>query len=234
LFIDYHYLSLSFISSFSNLQTIILLYLDNCDSFKELQYVAFPKLQTLKIPYYCPNPMHVIKFLEVNGKNLEEFYINENNNVLNLSIAKLCPNLKKLFVIFNDGEIDILRDIFNSCQYLERVKIFCGESHLNEKEVLEVVVKSSPKNFYELKIINNSDSILVPEDLESFFVSWQDRIPSKLFSLTTIKDGFFRSLEMDENNMKIIKKYKNLGIIKKFETKDLNEEVEEEIDIFFN
>ena len=86
-------LLLSSISSFSNLQTMILSYFSNCDSFKELQYVAFPKLQTLKIPYRCPDPkyvMYVMKFLEVNGKNLEEFYTDESNNALNLSIAKFC------------------------------------------------------------------------------------------------------------------------------------------------
>src|SRR5581483_7842122 len=102
-------------------------------SFKELQYVVFPKLQTLKIPYECPDPKYVMKFLEVNGKNLEEFYTDENNNALNLSIAIFCPNLKKLFIVFNNGEIDILRDIFNSCQYLERIKIWCGERYLDEK-----------------------------------------------------------------------------------------------------
>src|SRR5581483_4240194 len=41
LFVDYDYLSLSFVSSFSNLQTIILSHWYNCDSFKELQYVVF-------------------------------------------------------------------------------------------------------------------------------------------------------------------------------------------------
>src|SRR5581483_3014488 len=172
---------------------------------------------------------YAMKFLEVNGKNLEEVYLQVSNNALNLSIAMLCPNLKKLFIVFNNGEIDILRDIFNSCQYLERIKIWCGECYLDEKEVLEVVAKNSPRNFHELKIYNYSDSVLLPEDLESFFVIWKNRKPSKSLSLTIIKDGYSDSLEMDEYNMEIIDKYKNLGIIKKFETKDLDEEENDEI-----
>src|SRR5690348_12602342 len=96
--------------------------------------------------------------------------------------------------------------------------------NLNEKEVLEVVAMNSPKNFHELKIHNYSTSVLLPDDLESFFVSWKDRIPSKSLSLIIIKDEFSHSLEMDENNMKIIEKYKNLGIIKNFETKNTYKE----------
>ena len=121
LFVDRDYLPLSFISTFSNLQKIVLSYSENtCNDFKELQYVAFPKLKILEIPEFCPDPMYMKKFLEVNGKNLEEICLRVNNE---LPIAKLCSNLKKLFVIFdNDDEINILRDIFNNCQYLESIK----------------------------------------------------------------------------------------------------------------
>ena len=48
-------------------------------------------------------------------------------------------------------------------------QIWCGKQYLDEKEVLEVVVKNSPKNFHEFKIFSDSDSLLLPEDLELFF-----------------------------------------------------------------
>src|SRR5438034_6241213 len=99
-----------------------------------------------------------MKFLENNGKNLKKFYTHENNNVLSLSIAKFCPNLKSLFVRFNDGEIDALKTIFISCQYLESIKIWCGKRHLAEKEVYETVTNYSSNNFCELKIHNRSNS----------------------------------------------------------------------------
>ena len=116
-----------------------------------------------------------------------------------------------------------MRDIFNGCQYLESIKIWCGGRCLDEKEILEVVAANSQKNFYELKIYNYSDSELLSEDLESFFVSWKDRIPRKSLSLIII-ENIYRSLEKDENNMKIIQKYKSLGVIKKFEIKDFEKE----------
>src|SRR5207253_1435051 len=71
---EHNYLPLSFIPSFSNLQEIALVFYDSIfyEDFKELQHVIFPKLKILNIPY-CPiaNLMHVLKFLENNGKNLE-------------------------------------------------------------------------------------------------------------------------------------------------------------------
>src|SRR5204862_6196496 len=92
-------LQLSFVTSFSNLQEINFSfhykhgrYFEN---FKELQYITFPKLQILKFYFECPQPEYVIKFLEINGKNLKEFYMHSD---LSLSIAEFCPNLKKLFV----------------------------------------------------------------------------------------------------------------------------------------
>ena len=49
-------------------------------------------------------------------------------------------------------------------------------------------------------------------------MSWKDRKPSKSLSLIIVEDGHSCSLTIDEDNMEIIEKYKNLGIIKKFET----------------
>jgi len=80
---------------------------------------------------------------------------------------------------------------------------------LNVKEVLEVVVSCSPKNFHELRICEQ----FLPEDLESFFVSWGKRLPQKQLTLDIITD-FFEPI--DEEVIEIIEK---LCIIKKFESK---------------
>ena len=96
-----------------------------------------------------------------------------------------------------------------------------------KKDVLEVVTMNSPKNFYELKIYSYLGSKLLPDDLESFFMSWKDRIPRKSFSLIIIQKWTSHSLKMYEDNMKIIQKYKNLGVIEKFETKDFEKEDDE-------
>ena len=65
----------------------------------------------------------------------------------------------------------VLKTIFDGCQYLEGIIIKCGVNYLNEKEVFETVVKHSPKNFYELKLYNAE---VVPENLESFLISWKN------------------------------------------------------------
>ena len=121
-----------------------------------------------------------------------------------------CPNLKKHFVIFDDGnKLDMMKTIFNSCQDLEGISI-------REKKELEIVAKYSPKNFYILQIHN--PLTLSPEDLESFFISWGNRKSKKSLSLIIVDNLIV------EENMGIIEKYKNLGVIKNFEIRRFSNE----------
>ncbi|RIA92326.1 hypothetical protein C1645_845918 [Glomus cerebriforme] len=217
-------LSLLFVASFTNLQEIEFSfhYDKNFEDFEKLQYVTFPKLQILNFPHQCPKPEYMIKFLEINGNNLETLNIGtyRMSDALDLSIVKYCPNIKEFSKIFNNNEIDALKIIFESCQYLESIKLWCGkEWYLNEKETLEIVAKYSQKHFYKLKIYNTINSELLPEDLESFFISWKNRPSKKLLTLIIIK-CFYSNYAVSEKNMEIIEKYKNLGIIKKFEVED--------------
>ena len=124
-----------------------------------------------------------------------------------MAIIKFCPNLKSLSTL--DCGIESLKIFFNSCKQLESIKIWCGKEHLDGKEVLEVVADHSPKNF---RICNSSE--WNSEDLESFFISWKNRESKKSLSLIIIKLNSYQSLEENEDNMEIIEKYINLGVIK--------------------
>jgi hypothetical protein len=213
-------LPFSFVSLFTNLQEFIFSFLGGThfEDFKMLQNVNYSKLHTLKIPYQCPRPEYVMKFLENNGKYLKKFHIDESNKALCLSIANFCTNLRSLFVLINSDELDILKTIFINCQYLESIKVWCGKgylgSYLSEKEIFETIISHSSNNFCELKIFNMSNSDVSSEDLESFFISWKNRTSKKLLSLIIIKDSYIINLDDYEDNMKIIKEYENLGIIK--------------------
>ncbi|GBC08971.1 hypothetical protein RclHR1_08510007 [Rhizophagus clarus] len=232
-------LSYSFVSSFTNLQEFIFSLMGgiNIENFNILRYVNFSKLQTLKIPYQCPNPEDIMKFLENNGKNLKKFYIEENYKELHLSIPILCPNLKSLFLLFYKNDLDSLKTILINCQYLESLKIWCGKGYSNEylpeKEVLEIVANHSSNNFCELKIHNLSNSEVSVDDLESFFLSWRNRIPKKLLSLITIKDNC-KCLDDYEENMEIIEKYENLGIVRFRTISYEGDEREEEVSYYYN
>ena len=105
------------------------------------------------------------------------------------------------------------------------IAIRCGEGFLNDKEVFETIAKHSPKNFYELELRQPN---LVPEDLEFFFISWNNRELKRSLSLIFYDD--YSPLSVKEENMKIIEKYKNLGIIK-FEDIEYNED--HSIDLYF-
>ena len=131
------------------------------------------------------------------------------DNSLNLVIAKFCPNLRKLSTGFKNTELETLKLVFNGCQYLESIKIWCGGEYLSEKDALESVVKYS-QNIYKLILhyLDYVESELLPEELESFFISWTNRVPQKLLSLIVVTDKCFENRFVRcEENKEIIKKY---------------------------
>ncbi|RIA81249.1 hypothetical protein C1645_837311 [Glomus cerebriforme] len=207
----------SLTTKFSNLRELVLSFInsDSFEYFKKLQYINFSQLQNLKLSHRHPKVEILIKFLENNGKNLKNFHICCQDNSLNLAIAKFCPNLRKIFTIFKKDELNSLKMIFDSCKYLESIEICCGDEYLNDKEVLEVISKYSPKNFYELKIyyVWAAQSEILPEELEKFFINWKDRVPQKSLSFIITKGPL---ANVKNENVEIIEKYKKLGIIKKF------------------
>ncbi|RIA92186.1 hypothetical protein C1645_820979 [Glomus cerebriforme] len=199
---------LSFISKFTNLKELVISfeYETFFITFKKIQYIIFPHLEILKFVLKCPKVEMIIKFLENNGKNLKEFHVNKHDKSLNLAIAKFCPNLKSLYTKFND-KLSTLKVILNNCQKLESIKISCG--HLEDKKLLEIIAKYSPKSFHELKLRNYE--ILDSEDLEHFLIVWRTRISQKSIS--------FIISSKNKKNKKLIEKYKKLGVIKKLEYK---------------
>ena len=199
---------ISFIAPFKNLQELVIPALSENFFRFELQYATFPYLQILKLPNGQPNTEDLMKFLEKNGKNLNELDI-DCDDKLKFSIVQFCPNLKKLSIIF---ETDTLKVIFNGCQDLESIMVHYDNRSLNEKELLEIVAKYSPKNFYELKIYNDSPTKLLSEDLESFLINWGNRIPRKSLTWIVYGEGY----GYNEGIITTIEKYKKLGIIRKF------------------
>ncbi|CAG8634527.1 12526_t:CDS:2 [Funneliformis caledonium] len=185
------YLPMSFMASFNNLKELVIRCssdggkVDSIGDFKELQYVTFPQLKILKFCYGHPHKVFLINFLENNGKNLEEFSVIEEDNFLKFIIAKFCPNLKKLFIIFEKDDLKGLKLIFKSCKQLESMKFWCSdkEHFLDKNEMLEVIIKYSPKNFYELKFYGIKYLNLLSKDLELFFIGWKNRVSQNLLSI---------------------------------------------------
>ncbi|GBB92252.1 hypothetical protein RclHR1_01990024 [Rhizophagus clarus] len=192
-------------------------------SFEKLKDVIFPNLQILKIRSIHPNDNILIKFLENSGRNLKELNIDGIDSSLSSSIAKFCPSLRKISSILTDDGLTTLKIIFDNCKYLESIEIWYDflSSQSSEKEILEVVTKHSQNNFFELKLYELTSELL-PEDLEYFLIGWKNRIPKKSINLIRIKNEILNNEILDTSNLKIIEKYKNLGIIKKFGTEIRN------------
>ncbi|RIA96290.1 hypothetical protein C1645_815608 [Glomus cerebriforme] len=202
---EVNYDSSSFITKFTNLQELDLsLEYENAEYFKELQYHTFPHLKSLH--FNCPKVEILINFLKINGKTLNNFYVDKYDESLYFAIAKYCPNLKSLDIVVCEGES--LKAIFTNCIQLESMYV---ELYYSGKELLEIVARYSPKNFHELNFTSYNTEIL-PDDYESFFTSWKDRVPLKSISFR-ISDVMSYS---DEENEEIMEKYKSLGVIKDF------------------
>ncbi|CAG8635639.1 13802_t:CDS:1 [Funneliformis mosseae] len=206
---DIDSVSFSFIALFENLQELFICSDRYISDFDKLQHVTFQNLRVLKIPNRQPKSEFFTKFLENNGQNLVELVLSDVNKSVKLSISRFCPNLKNLFVLFGKDETNLLKAILDSCQALESIKMWCGHDFLNEKEFLEVIASFSPKNFNELKLYNDTRE-LFREDMESFLLSWGNRIPHKPLKL------FVTTLELNEEIITTIEKYRKLGVIRKF------------------
>ncbi|GBC06216.1 hypothetical protein RclHR1_00670008 [Rhizophagus clarus] len=228
-------ISLSFIADLKNLQILQLSFQssENFEDFESLQYVILPQLQILKIQRAFPKYDLLIKFLENNGKNLKVFYLGDikgySDNSLNLAIIKFCPNLKKLSTGIKNGELETLKLIFNSCQLLESIKIWCGSTFLSEKDAFETVVKHSHQNFSKLILyyLYYVQPRLFPDELEEIFISWANRVPLKPLSLVIITDYFCKNtLNKYDDNMYIIKKYIRSGVIRNFKVTGFDDDDE--------
>jgi hypothetical protein len=226
---EYHYyadnISFSFIKNFINLQVLELENYDiTIDVFEKLSTFIFPHLKIFKIDVNNVNYNFAIKFLMNNGKNLRELsfceIMGENDNLLNLTIAKFCVNLKVLSIGFFYDELETFKIILNSCKYLETIKIWLDEADLlYEKVALETIANYSPENMNRIELLyfpRPYTKKLLPEELDSFFINWSKRVP--YFPITIIINRFHhtKSLDTEEENLNIIDKYIRSKVIKKF------------------
>ncbi len=211
---------LTFIKDFKNLKELDLSfnYINIFESFghlDDLQHFIFPHLKILNINFPTKVEDKVKKFLENNGKNLEELQISKNAS-LNLVIIRYCPKLKSLHTIIAFGLS--LKFIFKECKKLESIEILRHGTYLSGKKLLEIVAKHSPKNFHELKL-HDYYAELDSEDLESFFIEWKNRNPRKLLTLI-FEDICYKNDENNDNknkknygNEEVIEKYEKLGVV---------------------
>ncbi|CAB4395914.1 unnamed protein product [Rhizophagus irregularis] len=141
--------------------------------------------------YYIPSLSFIANF-----SNLQELK-------LSLGFKKCIVGFEKLqYVIFSQLQVLKIRNAIPSDGILikflenngknlkeiyicfESIKIWCGGEFLSEKQALETVVKYS-QNINELILLHVFifQFNLLPEELESFFVNWTNRVPQKSLSL---------------------------------------------------
>jgi hypothetical protein len=196
-------LPLSFIAKFANLRDLVLSFSVHIQDFDLLRHVTFPRLRTLKVNHDHPTHGHLIKFLENNGQEFKRDLSSEHQQLIKLDHSQVLSQIETLCTIFLHGEMETLKVIFDHCQQLESVKVWCCKYYfLNEPDLLQLVASHSPKMFRELKLYYayEANSEVSPNDLDSFFKSWANRIPRKSFSLIIISS----KLKVRKENVEMI------------------------------
>ncbi|RIA86548.1 hypothetical protein C1645_878602 [Glomus cerebriforme] len=119
-----------------------------------------------------------------NQKPISERNLEDNNTYINAIFkikqdAKFYPNIRILSIGLKNNETKTFKLVLKSCQYLESIRIWCG------KESLDTFINYSNKNTYELTLRYQSygnynyPTRSRPEELESYLISWANRVPQK-------------------------------------------------------
>ncbi|CAG8488278.1 1772_t:CDS:2 [Funneliformis mosseae] len=207
---NHHNPPLSFITQFTNLRELYLLFNHN-DYSVNFRDVTFPHLRILVFKYYSPRFINLNEFLKINGKYLRELQIGKSNNLINFSISTFCRNLKYLRTNFLYNEGRTLKQIFKNCNQLMTLEISCENFYLNEIELLEIVAEHSPKGFHELKVCAYLIGTKLFSKRSRRTIFTEDYIPPRTLSINLTVES--NATEIDYTS---INEFKKLCIIKQF------------------
>ncbi|RGB28693.1 hypothetical protein C1646_767517 [Rhizophagus diaphanus] len=180
-----------------------------------LENVSLPFLQILKTIYVSTKPL--TSLIENTNGYLNEIIINDiphddidNKRIIQI-IYKKCPKLKYLKLEFKNSNILELNNLLINCHYLNG--LFFINSKFDWNNLFEILIKSSPINLYKFKFDTIYDNI-EKDSLKYFFNNWKDKHPLLL--------------QFNQKNLEqysdLIEKYKEEGIIKKFDYNLCNED----------
>ncbi|RIA83215.1 hypothetical protein C1645_880630 [Glomus cerebriforme] len=175
---------LSFFVNFTNLQRIKLSIFDN-ESFEDYEGLQYVNFSQLQS----------LKFKDKcpQSELLIKFLKNNGNN------------LKELHVIERSKSFNL--SIIKFCPNIRRLNT--GLTNYD----LETLIMIFNKCQYLEKYDRYACSKLIPKELESFFVSWTNRVPQKPLYLIVELMFTNNSFEKDDENKKIIENFVKLGIL---------------------
>jgi len=191
------------------------------DFYLQLESVKFQNLEVLEITFFNPPFRVLARLIEKTGGELRKIilgnirgssdsYIEEIGQLF-ISISLHCPKLEYLDIWIRSDVNDLLR-LFSTCRRLKELTL---RSLFNfyKLPVFEVLTKNSPPSLYKLKV--DLDANLVSKMLERFLEMWQERSQMRSLDLTIFR-GWFN----DKEKEKIVKKFKDNGVLNRFKHED--------------
>ncbi|RIA85855.1 hypothetical protein C1645_830176 [Glomus cerebriforme] len=138
-------------------------------------------------------------------------------------IYQNCPTLKYLKLFIQSNNFSELKNLLINCQYLDVLYIHndngWGVEYINNWDFLfEILTKYSPTSLFKFKF--GYENIPKLEQLKLFFDNWENRTPVHPMLLQTNHWAWYRN--HPKEFIDLIDKYKQKGIVKKYEEVDMN------------
>ncbi|PKC01687.1 hypothetical protein RhiirA5_426302 [Rhizophagus irregularis] len=205
--------STNILSSFINLKELELTCAAQCvASLNYLENLSFPFLQVLKSNNI---PIEALTSLIMNTKGflveikLDYIRNDRHDEISNKKLIQViyqnCPNIKYLKLIISNCGILEFETLLIRCKYLKVLYLIIDDNQFDWNKLFEILSKSSSTSLFKFKLY--SDSLPKLESFKLFFDNWKGRHPMFL-------QIFSDPVSIDS---RMIERYKEEGIIKKFD-----------------
>ncbi|GBB87260.1 hypothetical protein RclHR1_01370019 [Rhizophagus clarus] len=215
---------MNILSNFINLKVLKISgsegYFWGCLKNISLPYLRILKAESIPIKYLAiliDNTGGCLSEIVIDGVNHNEC----DNKIIIQSIYKKCPKLRYLKIQLRNENISDFEKILINCKYLDGLHCVINNDFFHDDGssdvfnwdyLFEVFYKSSPFNFYKIKLIFTNPFEL--ESLKSFLEGWKGRPPLLLHTIQTSSWGY--NIDLGKEYLELIKKYKSKGIVKRY------------------
>ena len=208
---------LSFLTSLINLKKLSISNGENIteEIKKYLEISEFSELQSLFVfGLSCFKELAIL--IEKTKGNISKIYINitnksvKNTEMLIKAIANNCPKIKELSTYLEPKDFIYVKSLLLNCRNLESIKFdrlhfFVNENGRIGNELLDILIKFSPKSF---SIAISGDWKYSIDTFERFFESCRDRT---LFRFDIV---YYNQFYITKDHKMIVRKYVDEGVVK--------------------
>ncbi|CAG8531376.1 11694_t:CDS:2 [Funneliformis caledonium] len=200
----------------------------NVTVHKQLNFTStYPKLQVLQIGISFSV---ATKIIQATDDSLQMIWLDKGNHEsedqirqLVQAISRYCPKLRYLKIFFREEVLEDFKQLLDKCSLLEGLYIYRESIYADDnigKKLLDVLLDSAPPNLCKFQLHYCYFKI---DTLDQFLSKWTDKKSLYLYPILVnyYEKRFLSKEEYVKNKIRLndlIKKYKEEGVVKRFET----------------